>query len=254
MVKKFHIPDKCEECEDYLEKYFGYCRKCNLYFCHDCSTKHYTHEMLACKKLGNNEGTVMELGNNGGYGPKIEEWVLFELDNFYTNTFFTKCEHATAYLENKEHIFLCHDCREYICLDCLEKHENHPIMLKVVVNDDMLRELDPNLYEPNIKLEIDFNLKKYKQDIIFSAELKNDNKCVIYNIETGLIYLDNYQKELKTKMIDELKSDDSFLFKSIIPNEILDKEAVCFEVRYSDVHAGIHYDLIKLKNHIKNII
>jgi hypothetical protein len=254
MVKKFKMPENCDECSKELEEYFCKCKTCEIYLCYDCLKNHSKHKVLQCENICDGWAAPIELGDGGGYGPGLDQWVLFELNEFYSNNYLTKCEHSIEYLENNKHIFICHDCRHYICLDCLKEHENHSRMLKVVVDGNMLRELDPNLYKSDIDLNTNLKIIENPNKILLlNGELDNENKESIYDIKVSIIeYFDKYGSDDKYEQdnmileMDEMKSSNSDKFECTIIPKNINNDQISVRITYKDVYAGVTCKLIKL--------
>lgn len=253
MVKKFKTPEKCEECGAEIEEYFGLCRKCNLFFCYDCLKKHNMHDPVPCESLENNEAIIIELGEGGGYGPRSEGWVLLDLATFYSE-YIKKCEHAKEYFQTNKHIFICHDCHQYVCLDCLDNHKGHSRMLEVVTDDMKLRQIDPNLYEANIELKPEVKIieKSEINKFVVSVKLINENEKSVHDITVS--YLNSLDGSTDTysnliHRIEELEPHNSYNFSYTItlPKEVIHPNnniILGTEVVYHDIFGGMSSDIV----------
>ncbi len=258
MDKIFDKPDVCAECNEELGRLFLFCRSCNKCICYNCFANHkMEHNYLPCKTLENNKAIAMDLGS-GGYGPNMGNlWP--SIDNDLISSHETKCPHAINYFEKNNSIFYCHDCREWLCLDCLDKHLDHVSMLHVGFNNGKrLRQIDPNLYDSNKELLLSTNAFKTEDgNIKLELEINNDNNVPLYDLRVmytwkGLDYpiftgnaletIDN--EEYLCNSIDQIemispketiKIDYEFFISEFLNQDL---SSIITMVRFKDVFLG----------------
>lgn len=184
MEKLNEKAEACDVCNEDLGRLFLLCKTCNKYLCYDCYYDHpIEHDPLPCKTLNRNKYVVMEPGE-AGYGPKIEDtWPSLEIDAFFSS-YHPKCQHAIDYFKEKNIIFFCHDCHEWVCFDCLDDHLDHGLMLNVGFdNGKQLRQIDPNLYDSEYKILISSKISKIDdQKIKVKLDINNPNDVPLYDL------------------------------------------------------------------------
>jgi hypothetical protein len=185
MEKIFEKPILCAECNEELDQFFLFCRSCNTYICYYCFSNHrIDHNYLPCITLENNKAKVLDVGL-AGYGPPMEDiWPSLGIDSFISSHH-AKCSHAVDYFEKNNITFFCHECRKWYCLDCIDNHSNHGLMLHVGFNNGTeLRQIDPNLYKSEHQLVLSCQaFETDEENIKVELEIKNYNSLPIYDLQ-----------------------------------------------------------------------
>ncbi|WP_321421299.1 B-box zinc finger protein [uncultured Methanobacterium sp.] len=251
MEKIFNKPKTCDECNEDLKRLFLYCTNCNKYICYDCFSNHQIdHDYIPCKTLDGNKGEVLDIGS-AGYGIPIGDlWPSHEIDAFLSSHH-PKCPHAIEYFEKNNITFYCHECKKWLCLNCLDNHLDHGLMLHVGFNDGKeLRQIDPNLYKSKNQLSLSVNVYKIDdENLKVEVEINNPNSVPLYDLKImhtwrGLGEGDNYET---------IKGDD-FVCPTVIdlpaipPNEIIE---IPYEINFSngiDSHLSSIISIIRFKD------
>lgn len=159
------------------------------------------HDYLPCRTLDEeNKASVLDVGH-AGYGPDMgDQWPSIDIDTF-NSSYHPKCAHAIDYFEKNNITFFCHECKKWLCLECLNDHLAHGLMLHVGFNNaNELREIDPNLY--NSENQLLLVTKAFETDnnkIKVEFEITNPNNVSLYDLRLmctwdGLEERDNVEK------------------------------------------------------------
>lgn len=220
MEKLNEKAEACDICNEDLGRLFLLCKTCNKYLCYDCYHDHpIEHDPLPCKTLNGNKYIVMEPGE-AGYGPRIEDtWPSLPIKTFFSS-YHPKCQHAIDYFKEKNMVFFCHECHKWLCLDCLDDHLEHGVMLQLGYNNgNDLRQIDPNLYGSEYNLELSSNAYVKKDKIKVELEIKNDNNAPLYDLQILSTYEGYYNDE--DDLFIETISNKSYYCHKLVEIEFL---------------------------------
>lgn len=174
-MELIETPITCDYCNEKLDGYIWYCKKCELFLCFNCISKHVNHDIVPLKVVKPKKSKLLRISQYGA-GPTEYEWTTFQKEDFLEGL--RKCEHALNFLDSKKVIFHCEDCRELLCPECLKKHEEHNIMPYVSINNENLRMIYYYSYPgSNVKITTSGPKNAYKGEKI-SVEMKIENLSI----------------------------------------------------------------------------
>ena len=167
MEKIFKRPLVCDECNENLGNLFLFCRSCNKFICFNCFSHHkIEHNYLPCISLDETKAKVLDVGF-ACYGPPMENrWPSHDIEVF-NSSYHPKCEHAIDYFKKNNITFFCKKCNKWLCLECIDNHLDHGLMLHVGFNNGKtLRQIDPKLYKIENQISLSVNATTTEENII----------------------------------------------------------------------------------------